>query len=303
MLRAFILAFILAFALAGLSAGEARVQVVATNTILADIARHVGGDRVTVTSLLSPGLDAHVFQPTPDDAKRVASSAVVVENGLGLEGWMRDLVRSSGFAGRLITASAGITPLAGDGCTAHKDDDKAHGCSDPHAWQDLANGIRYAQNIRDGLSAADPLGAADYSAWSDAYCGQLRVLDSWVRRQIASVPVDRRVLVTSHAALSYFGRAYGLDMHAVEGVASGQEPDAKHLAELIGLLRARRIGAVFIDNVSNPNAVQRVGAEAGVANGGRLFSDSLDAPGSPAGTYAGMFLVNTRTIVRGLERR
>lgn len=281
---------------------EMRMPVIATTTILADITRQVGGDRVVVTSLLRPGADAHAFQPTPADLARVAAAMVVVENGLGLEGWLADLIGGSGFRGPRIVASAGITPLFGSACT-HADHDHAghdQTAIDPHAWQDLTNGIRYAQNIRDGLTRADAAGAADYSAWCEAYCGQLRVLDSWVRRQIGTIPAEARVLVTSHAALAYYGRAYGLEVHAVEGLTSGQEPDPRQLATLIDLVRGRRLGAVFVENVANPTAVERLAREAGTVTGGRLVSDGLDLPDQPSGTYIGMFLVNTRAIVRGL---
>jgi zinc/manganese transport system substrate-binding protein len=235
----------------------------------------------------------------------VTPAAVVVENGLGLEGWLTGLVASSGFRGRRVIASAGIPPLAGSACTHPGHDHQGHGhaTADPHAWQDLANGIRYAQNIRDGLIAADPAGSADYTAWCEAYCGQLRVLDAWVRRQIATIPPAARVLVTSHAALSYYGHAYGLEVHAVDGLSTGQEPDARQLATLITLVRERRLGAVFVENVANPAAVERLAREAGTTIGGRLVSDGLDGPGQPADTFVGMFLVNTRTIVRGLAPR
>lgn len=282
-----------------LSAADGRLRVVTTTTILADIVRQVGGDRVVVTSLLRPGGDAHAFQPTPADLAQVAAAAVVVENGLGLEGWLADLVGASGFRGRRIIASDGISPLTG-GAADHDHGDHDHGAVDPHAWQDLANGIRYARNIGDGLAAADAAGAADYTAWCEAYCGLLRVLDAWVRRQVATIPTGARVLVTSHAALAYYGRAYGLEIHAVEGLTTGQEPDPRHLAALIALVRSRRLGAVFVENVANPAAVERLAREAGTTHGGRLVSDGLDQPDQPTGTYIGMFLVNTRTIVRGL---
>jgi zinc/manganese transport system substrate-binding protein len=277
---------------------EDRLRVVTTTTILADMVRQIGGDRVQVSSLLKPGIDAHIYQPGPEDLKSLAGAAVVVVNGLGLEGWLGNLVSTSGFQGRQVIATTGITPL---GCD-HHEGHEAHGGVDPHAWQDAANGLHYARNICAGLSAADPLGAADYAAWTEAYCGQLRVLDAWIRKQITTIPPDRRVLVTSHEALAYFGRAYGLEMHAMEGTATGQEPNARHLAELIALIRTRRIGAVFIENTANPATVERLGRDAGTTSGGRLVCDGLDGPGGPADTYIGMFLVNTRTIVRGLSR-
>ena len=261
------------------------LRVVATTTMLADIVRQVGGGRVAVTSLLAPGVDGHTWQPAPDDLQRLAAARLVVVNGLGFEAWLDQVIANAGTKPNVVVASAGVTPRGGD----------------PHAWQDARNGMRYAQAIGAALAAADPAGADDYAAWTEAYVAQLRVVDAWVRKQIATLPATARVLVTSHDALGYYGQAYGLEVIAVEGIATGQEPDPQHVADLIALLRARHVKAVFIETVASPKVVEQIGAEGGAALGGSLFSDSLDVPGSPAGSYIGMFLANTRTIVDGLR--
>ncbi len=283
------------------AAGSAPLRVVSTTTILADLVTQVGGARIDSRCLIRPGVDGHTYQPTPDDVKLIASARLVVVNGLGFEGWIDQLVQAAGVPReRIVTASAGVEPMtAGDHdetAHAHK-----HGDSDPHAWQDAKNGMRYAANLRDAFTTADPAGADDYAAWCEAYTAQLRVVDAWVRKQLAALPAERRVLVTSHDALGYFGRAYGLEIIAVEGVATGQEPDAARVAALIALLRKRQVKSVFIENVANPKVVESIGREGGARLGGSLFSDSLDLPGRPAGSYIGMFLTNTRTIVNGLK--
>ncbi len=261
------------------------LRVVASTTMLADIVRQVGGARVAVTSLLAPGVDGHTWQPAPADIQRIATARLVVVNGLGFEGWLDQVIANAGARPTVVVASTGVTPRGGD----------------PHAWQDARNGMRYAQAIGAALAAADPAGADDYAAWTEAYVAQLRVVDAWVRKQIASLPPTARVLVTSHDALGYYGLAYGLEVIAVEGIATGQEPDPQHIAGLITLLRARHVKAVFIESVASPKVVEQIGAEGGAALGGSLFSDSLDVPGAPAGTYIGMFLTNTRAIVDGLR--
>jgi zinc/manganese transport system substrate-binding protein len=281
---------VLALAGAAAPAAEAKpLRVISTTTILADLVRQVGGNRVESLCLLKPGVDAHVYQPTADDVRLLAGADLVVVNGLGLEGWLDQLVAQAAPRRPVVVASAGVTPL------------QRGGGADPHAWQDAKNGIAYAKAIRDALSAADGTGAEDYAAWCEAYCAQLRAVDAWILKQLATVPPERRVLVTSHEALAYFGAAYGLEIHAVEGVATGQEADAAHVAALIALMRQRAIRTVFAENVVNPKVVERLGAEAGAVLGDALFSDSLDAPGRPAGSYIGMLLCNTRAIVNGLR--
>jgi zinc/manganese transport system substrate-binding protein len=283
-------------------AGEAMpLRVVSTTTVLADIVRQIGGGRVESLSLLKPGTDAHTYQPTPDDVRLIASARLVVVNGLGFEGWIDQLIAAAGGQRPVVVASAGVEPMSAgerdEGGAGHQ---HTHG-ADPHAWQDAKNGMLFVANIRAALTAADPAGADDYAAWADAYAAQLRVVDAWIRKQISQLPAERRVLVTSHDALGYFGRAYGMEVVPVEGIATGQEPDPARVVALIALLRQRQVKAVFIENVANPKVVERLGAEGGAHLGGSLYTDSLDLPGRPAGTYIGMFLANVRTIVGGLK--
>ena len=295
------LALLLLVSLVAVGAESAPLRVVSTTTVLADIVRQIGGGRVESLSLLKPGSDAHTYQPTPDDVKLIASAQVVVVNGLGFEGWIDQLIAAAGGQRPVVVASTGVEPMTAgvraEGSAGHQ---HTHG-ADPHAWQDAKNGMLFVANIRAALAAADPAGADDYAAWADAYSAQLRVVDAWIRKQVSSLPAERRVLVTSHDALGYFGRAYGLEVVPVEGIATGQEPDPARVVALIALLRQRQVKAVFIESVANPKVVERIGAEGGAHLGGSLFTDSLDLPGRPAGTYIGMFLANVRTIVDGLR--
>lgn len=280
----------------GASSGTASdshpLRVVCANTILADIAHQVGGDRIVAISLLKPGVEVHAWEPTPDDITLIGSAGLVVVNGLGLEGWLDRAISSSGISAPVVRASAGIEPLTVSG---------ANLSVDPHAWQDASNGMRYARTIRDALSAVDPDGSADYTAWTQAYEGQVRVVDAWVKQQIAALPANQRVLVTSHDALGYFAKAYGMEIQPVEGIAPGQEPDAAHIAALISVIRTRHVHAVFIEDLTSSKVIEQIGREGGARLGGQLYSDSLAESPHLASTYLGMFLANARTIVAALR--
>ena len=299
---AFLFALFLPWSLVLSGADNASLRVVCTTTILADIARQVGGARIEVVSLMKAGVDPHTYQPTPDDVRVIASAQIVVVNGLGYEGWLDQLIAAAGVGReRVVVASSGVEAITASG-PDHADGHHHAGEHDPHAWHDAKNGMRYAANVRDALVIADPAHANDYQAWTDLYQAQLRVMDAWVKKQIATLPIERRVLVTSHDALAYFARAYGLEVIAVEGIATGQEPDPAHFSSLITLLRQRGVPAVFIETTANPKVVERLGIEASAQLGGTLLSDSLQLPGRLGDSYLGMFAYNTRVIVSGLQR-
>jgi zinc/manganese transport system substrate-binding protein len=276
------------------------LRVVCTTTILRDIAQQVGGIRVEAVSLLKAGADPHTFQPAPDVSRLIAAADMVVINGLGYEGWIEQLIIQAGVSReRLVVASAGVEPMTA-GAHAHN----GHGHKDhqdPHAWHDAKNGMIYAANLQKAFTAADPAGSADFAAWSELYQAHLRTVDFWIRKQIATIPPERRVLVTSHDALSYFARCYGLEVIPVEGITTGQEPDPASCSALIADLRKRQIPAVFIESTASPRVVERLGKEAGARLGGTLLADSLDLPGRLGSTYIGMFMHNTRIIVMGLQ--
>jgi zinc/manganese transport system substrate-binding protein len=256
---------------------------------------------VVALSLLRPGIEIHAWEPTPDDLVQIGHAGLVVVNGLGLEGWLERALDASGGHAPVVVASTGIDALAGSGGAAGAASAaSAHGV-DPHAWQDASNGMRYARTICAALCQVDPPGTSDYRAWTDAYCAQLRVVDAWVKQQIAALPQERRVLVTSHDALGYFARAYGMEVQTVEGIAPGQEPDAAHIAALIAIIKARHVHAVFIEGLASSAVIASIGEAGGARLGGQLFSDSLAEPPHQAATYLGMFLANARTIVAGLQ--
>ena len=282
----------------GAASAAEPMPVTASFSILADLVRQVGGKRVSVTTLVGPGGDAHVYQPTPADAKALAASKLLVVNGLGFEGWMARLQRSSGFKGVVVTASSGIK--------AQRMEEEGHGhahgraINDPHAWQSLANGRVYVANIRDGLVGADPEGRATYEANAGRLVAEIDALEPEVRAAIEKIPPARRKLVTSHDAFGYFATAYGLDFLAPAGVSTESEASAADVAKIIRQVKAEKIPAVFVETVSDRRLLAQIGRESGARIGGALYADSLSAPGGPAATYLDMFRHNVRTLTEAL---
>lgn len=275
-----------------LAQSPAGLPVVASFSILGDMVGQLGGDRVAVRVLAGPDVDAHTFQPRPADAAAVRDAALVVTNGLGFEPWLDRMLRSAGRRGPVAVASTGLRPrvMADDG-HGH-----AHG-TDPHAWQDLANGRAYARTIAAALAAADPAGAETYRSRAEAYDGRLAALDIWVRAQIATVPEARRKVVTSHDAFGYFAAAYGVQFLAPQGISTESEPSAAQVGRLVRLLKQHNISALFLENMANPATLKRLADEAGVKVQGQLYADALSPPDGPAPTYEAMFRHNIGLLV------
>jgi zinc/manganese transport system substrate-binding protein len=261
-----------------------RLSVVASFSILGDLVRNVGGERVSVTTLVGPDGDVHVYTPAPADAKKIADAKLVVINGLGLEGWLPRLVQSSGGKAILVTASQGITPL------------KIGSDADPHAWQSVANARIYVANIRDALVAADPAGAEAYLANAERYLAELDALDREVREAVARIPEARRKVISTHDAFGYFAAAYGIEFIAPQGVSTESEVSARDIARIITEVRAAKIPAVFLENISDDRLMRRISTETGARVGGTLFSDSLTREKGDAPTYIDMVRHNIKAL-------
>jgi zinc/manganese transport system substrate-binding protein len=304
--------FVVLFSLSRpVSAADRPIQAIASFSILADMVRQVGGDRVEVKTLVDADADAHTYQPIPADVRAVGSADIVFVNGLGFEGWIDRLIKASGFKGPVVVASQGVTPIAATGEDHHHHHGHAHAhkasrgkkgeaVPDPHAWQSLANGAVYVRNIAAGLSAIDPTGAAAYQANADRYLAEITALDEEVRQAIAALPPERRKVVTSHEAFAYFEHAYGLDFVAPAGVSTEADVSAKDVARLIEQIRRERIPAVFVENISDPRLMDQIRRETGAAIGGALYSDALSPPDGPAATYLDMFRHNIRALTAAL---
>lgn len=274
--------------------GQDRMNVVATFSILGDLVKNVGGDRVEVSTLVGPNGDVHVYLPTPGDARKLAAAKVVFVNGLGLEGWLTRLISASGTKASIVIASKGIKPRK------MKDEHDSGDVSDPHAWQSVANAKIYVANIRDGLIALDPAGKASYDANATAYLGKLDELEKQVEAAIAKIPADRRKIITTHDAFGYFSDAYGMTFIAPEGVSTDAEPSAKELAKIITQIKMQKIPAVFMENITDPRLMEEIARETGATIGGTLYSDALSDPSGLAGTYIDMMRHNVSEFSKAL---
>src|SRR5260370_2859886 len=208
---------------------DAPVAVVATISILADMAMTIGGDAVSATSLVPPDGDAHTYQARPSDLRRLQSAQVLIENGLGLEGWMTRMVTSSGFTGLRIVAAAAVTRR-----TMQQGRSRV---TDPHAWQDPRNGVLYARAIADGLARSIPAQAAAIRAREAAYIAEIEATDRWIEATLSAIPPTRRRLITSHDAFGYFAARYHITMRGVQGIDTEAEPTAKDIATLSAPIR------------------------------------------------------------------
>ena len=274
---------------------DPRLRVVATFSIVGDLVREVGGDRLALSVLVGADIDAHTYQPKPSDVRVLPDAQVLVSNGLGFEGWIDRLAEAAPFKGRRVVASSGIATLAAD----------SHGHShgpDPHCWQDVGRARQYVANIADGLAAADPANASHYRQRARLYAGRLDELDRWVRAAIAEVPVERRKVITGHDSFRYFTNAYGVQFLAPRGYKTDSEPTARDVAALIRQVREQKIKALFVENMTNPGLVEQIARESGAVVGARLYSDALSAPDGPAATYEALMRHNVTALVAGMMK-
>ena len=271
-------------------------RVLAVESFLGDIAQNVAGDRLTVEILIPLGVDPHAYQPTPRDAARVTDADVLILNGAGLESFLDSLLQNSGGAHQtVIKAADGLTPLP--------DPSGEHPEGDPHFWLDPNNVIKYVENIRDGLSLADPAGATVYATNANAYISGMNALDTWIKSQVQSVPTARRQLVTNHETFGYFAARYGFTIVGaiVPSISSGAAPSAQELAGLIDTIRTSGAPAIFLETGSNLQLADQIASETGVKVVTGLYTHSLSAADGPAATYIDMMKYDVTTIVDALK--
>ena len=287
----------------------AKVPVTATFSILGDLVQQVGGDQVSVSMLVGPNGDAHVYQPTPQDIRTLAQSKQLVSNGLGFEGWLERLDSASGFKGVKVVASQGIQPrhMAEEEEEGSEHEHEAeghhhHGGLDPHAWNDPANVLVYVDNIVRGLSQVDPEHANLYQQNAARYKAQLQKLDADYRARFAQLPAERRRAITSHDAFGYLAQAYQLTLIGAQGLSTESEPSAAMIAGLIRQIRDEKIPALFIENISNPTLIQQIERETQARVGGELYSDALSPAGGAADSYQAMLEHNLSTLLAALEK-
>ena len=340
---------LLAFSLRSIAAQEttpdasAPLRVMATTTILADVARNVGGDRVVIDSLLPPDADTHAYEPSVDDATRIANADVMLVVGVGYEGFLSGLLEAVGEDIPVVDVSNGLEVIALGGddhdeaeadateeaqeayqagevigvvgvdaeCAAHEETDATeeageeddHGACDPHVWTNPLNVITWANNIADAFAAADPADSAYFRENAADYAAQLEALDLEIQELLSDLPEAQRILVTNHEFLGYFAAHYGFEVVAtvLPGVSTGAEPDPQSLAELITLIEAEGVPAIFAEVSANPQIAQLVAQEAGITVVSTLYSESLSDADGVAPTYIAYMRYNARTIADALR--
>lgn len=296
------------------------LKVVASFSIIGDFAKNVGGDLVSITTLVGPDGDAHVYEPRPDDVVAMSKADVVLVNGLHFEGFLARLVEASATKATVVELTKGVTPLefkpefaedeqdtahaeaeagheeAAHAEAAHDEAGHEHGNVDPHAFQSIANAKIYVANIADAFCAADAADCDTYRSNAASYTARLSDMEAKVKETIASIPAEKRVVITSHDAFGYFENAYGLIFRAPQGISTDSEASAADVAKLINQIRDEKAAAIFVENIANGRLAEQIAGETGLKIGGTLFSDALSPPDGPASTYLDMMAHNIATI-------
>lgn len=302
-------AFLIAGCAPASDSGTTDSAILTSTTFLADIARNVAGDRVTVESLLPVGADPHSYQPTPQDAAKIADSKLLIINGVGYELFIESLLENAGGQRVVVTASDGLEPRYME---EHEDEEHAeeegadeehgHEAGDPHMWLDPHLVLTYVENIREGLTRFDPEGAVVYQSNAEAYVAELKNLDAWITQQVSQIPSERKLLITNHESLGYFAERYGFMVAGtiVESFSSGAAPSAEQMAALIGQIQSSGAPAIFLDSSDNESLAKQIADETGVRVITDLHLESL-TDGAPAATYIDMMKHNVTLIVKALK--
>jgi ABC-type Zn uptake system ZnuABC Zn-binding protein ZnuA len=276
------------------------LQVLAVESFLADITQNIAGDHLQVQTLIPAGLDPHAYEPNPADVIKISDSQVLVVNGSGLEEWLVETLRNAGGDRQIIEASAGLemrTPREGEILDAHT------GEGDPHFWLNPLLVIKYVENIRDGLSLADPDGAPTYQTNAEVYIRKLTELDAWISSQVAQIPAEQRLMVTNHESFGYFADRYGFIIigTVIPSASTGSSPTARQLAELVTRIKETGTKAIFLETGANPQLAEQVAREAGIKVITDLYTHSLTTAGGVAPTYIEIMRHNTQTIISALK--
>lgn len=271
-------------------AAVAEIKAVASFSILADMVQQVAGEDAQVSSIVGPDADAHLYSPNAADAIAVTKADIIFVNGLGFETWSSDLIANSGTTAPVVTVTEKVIPLMVEGSV------------DPHAWNDIGNGILYVEAIAKGLSQVDPANAAAYQARAEAYIKRLTALDAEAKDLLAPIAPEKRIVVTAHDAFGYLANAYDMTFLAPVGIDTEAEPSAQEMAALITYLNEVKAKALFVENITNDSLIKQISAETGIEIGGRIYSDALSVKGSPATSYLAMFNHNISLLADRLAQ-
>ena len=277
-------------------------KVVSLSTVLTDVAREVGGDKIDLIPLIQPGMDPHGFSPTPADAQKVSSAQLVLISGKGLEGYLTKFKQAAG--GKAVWLDAGaviptITPPEHDHDHDDGDHDHHHHDADPHWWHSVANVKLATVAVRDALSAIAPADKAFFAQRATDYLAKLDTLEKELRVELAALPRDSRKLVTSHDAFQYFAKEYGFTIISISGISTKDQPSSRKITRIMEEIKKHKVKAVFYESIENPKVIEEITKETGAKVGGSLYADGLGE--GDASTYIGMMKANVATVVKGLK--
>ena len=305
MKRTLFLTIGLVAAVAFSQAHAAKLNVVTTTTMVTDMVMEIGGDRVKVVGLMGPGVDPHLYKPASGDVVKLQRAKIIFYSGLMLEGRMTDLFFRMARAGKLVYAVTESIPEKD-----RLEPPEFAGHWDPHVWGDPILWSNCIVTVVDGLSKADPAGAAGYAKRGQAVVASYKAMRAWALKRIAAVPREQRILVTSHDAFNYFGQAFGFQVVAVQGLSTVTEAGLADIVKTVDFIKQKKIKAIFVESSVNPAAIKRVSKDSDVKIGGELFSDACGALGDmheahgekyDVGTYIGMLKHNVNTVVDALK--
>lgn len=287
-------------------AGE-KLQIASLSTVLTDFARQIGGDRVEVVEIVDPGTDPHLFQPTTGDVRKIEKADLVLASGMNFESYLKNLRQAVGDRAAFVVVGDYIkNPIEGSPCTGHDHDhDHAdhdhhhHGELDPHWWHSIKNARTAVEVVGAALAKLDPKNKKFYEQNTRDYLRELSELEKWVKQQLAALPKDRRVLVTSHDAMGYFARDFGFEVLPVSGISSADQPSSQHVRKMIDQIKEKQVKAIFAESIENPRVLREITKETGARQGGILYADGLGS--KEAATYDAMMRHNVSTIVSGLQ--
>ena len=262
-------------------------KIVASFSIIGDMAHEIAGDNIELKTLVGANGDAHEYEPTPTDVKVIASADLLLINGLKFEGWIERLIKSANYKGKVIVVSNGSKLIE----------------NDPHAWQDLNNGKTYVENIKNALVEIDKSNADKYQKNATAYNTKLTELDSWVKSEISKISSEKRSVITTHDAFQYFAEAYGINFISALGISTSSQASAKDIAKLIEQIRNKKVTALFLENISDSRLIKQLEKDTGAHIGGTLYSDSLSASDEPAASYIEMFKHNVQEFVGAMREK
>lgn len=286
----FILLFNSSFSLA-----HSTSKIVVSFSVLKDFVENIGGKAVKVTSLVGPNSDAHIFEPTPESAQLIAEADLVLMNGLGFEGWMPRLLESTQTKAKLVIASQNVKAR-----TFSLEENASSFTFDPHAWHDVKNAMIYIDNIEKALVKLIPQEAALIQENAAHYRKQLKDLETWIYKELGSIPLYQRTVITAHDAFGYLSEAYQIKFLAPQGLSTESEPSAQEVVNLIKEIKEHKIGVVFIENITNERLIRHIAEETGSEIGGMLYSDALSEKDQPAATYIDMMKINIELLKAGM---